>query len=194
MFDLIHRNILSASALRSKRREHELWRLEKHQRDSIKGTETGTGTGTGTIEEINDAQALINFIDAFLIANEKRSKNKSSKSDDTTTNPTTNPAATATPSIVGLTREHVFLSIHKKQIIQAPLMVFVDILANLFKQKMTSTALCFVADASSSLGLDVIHQIVNDSHAGMVRARSSTVTGVTVTGVTVTITVTITVS
>jgi hypothetical protein len=175
MMDLIHRNILSSSSLRGKRRENEIWRLEKQQQESIRA---GRGTRTtnmfhnhkGSVDDRD--QDLIEFIHAFLADDKKRSKFK----DDTftptpTVNPTVNPTADpnpTTPSIVGLTREHLVLSVDN-EFIQVPLALFVDTLAKAFEQKLTSTALCFVADASSSLGLDIIHQIVNDSNAGMVR-------------------------
>jgi hypothetical protein len=169
MMDLIHRNILSASSLRGKRRENEIWRLEKQQQESIRA---GRGTRTtnmfhnhkGSVDDRD--QDLIEFIHGFLADDKKRSKFR----DDTST-PTVNPTADpnpTTPSIVGLTSEHLVLSVDN-EFIQVPLALFVDTLAKAFEQKLTSTALCFVADASSSLGLDIIHQIVNDSNAGMVR-------------------------
>jgi len=171
MMDLIHRNILSSSSLRGKRRENEIWRLEKQQQESIRA---GRGTRTtnmfhnhkGSVDDRD--QDLIEFIHAFLADDKKRSKFKDDTSTPTpTVNPTADPNPT-TPSIVGLTREHLVLSVDN-EFIQVPLALFVDTLAKAFEQKLTSTALCFVADASSSLGLDIIHQTVNDSNAGMVR-------------------------
>lgn len=54
-------------------------------------------------------------------------------------------------------------------IIYAPLIEAGAELFKLFEQQLTSTALCFVADASSGLGTKMLGKIVSSCGAGMVR-------------------------
>ena len=52
--------------------------------------------------------------------------------------------------------------------VRVPLIEFCDKLAEAFKAQMTSTALCFVADASCGLGTDMLTEVVKDSDHGVV--------------------------
>jgi len=52
--------------------------------------------------------------------------------------------------------------------IQVPLVTFGLLLADAFDAKVTGTALCFVADASSGLGSHVLARIAQECDAGMV--------------------------
>lgn len=49
-----------------------------------------------------------------------------------------------------------------------PLSAFAEKLAKEFEMQLTSTALCFVADASSAVGTQVIGEVVNSCNAGLV--------------------------
>lgn len=164
MFDIINRNILSPSSLRVKRREDQIFRLQKIHQQSVSANVAALSK---TRQEMDDID-IPSFIDNFL--KETTKGRKQPKKDDSPASTTVATATTSTPSILGLTSQYVFLSIDK-DVVQAPLLTFVNVLAKAFEEKMTSTALCFVADASSALGLDMIHQIVKDSDAGMVRIR-----------------------
>jgi hypothetical protein len=154
MLDFINRNILSTSSLLAKRREDQLFRLQKIHQQSVSANVSALNKARKEIDEKDIPSFIDNFLKEFI-------KGRKLQKDDS--------PATNTPSILGLTSQHVFLSIGGEDVVQAPLLIFVNVLAKAFEEKMTSTALCFVADASSSLGLDMIHQIVKDSNAGMVR-------------------------
>ena len=52
--------------------------------------------------------------------------------------------------------------------VRVPLVLFCDKLATAFEKQMTSTALCFVADASSSLGSDMLTNVVKACDHGVV--------------------------
>lgn len=52
--------------------------------------------------------------------------------------------------------------------VRVPLVLFCEKLANAFEKQMTSTALCFVADASSSLGSDMLTNVVKACDHGVV--------------------------
>eukprot|EP00984_Skeletonema_dohrnii_P003126 scaffold1041_cov93-Skeletonema_dohrnii-CCMP3373.AAC.13 len=53
------------------------------------------------------------------------------------------------------------------QRVRVPLFAFCERLANAFKEQMTSTALCFVADASSGMGAEMLTDIVKDCNYGV---------------------------
>jgi len=88
-----------------------------------------------------------------------------------------------TPSIAGMkvsgvnTEEqgtiiHLILKQNQEEI-HVPLVKFANELSKAFEETLTSTALCFVADASSGLGTEMVARIVNDCNAGMVSTRVS---------------------
>ena len=52
--------------------------------------------------------------------------------------------------------------------VRVPLISFCDKLAEAFKRQMTSTALCFIADASCGLGTDMLTGVVKDCDHGVV--------------------------
>lgn len=52
--------------------------------------------------------------------------------------------------------------------VRLPLLVFCDKLEKAFKDQMTSTALCFVVDASSGMGSDMLCSVVDASDHGVV--------------------------
>lgn len=54
------------------------------------------------------------------------------------------------------------------QKVRVPLIAFCERLAKAFKDKMTSTALCFVADASSGMGTELLTDVVKDANHGVV--------------------------
>lgn len=54
------------------------------------------------------------------------------------------------------------------RIVLLPLTSFTEKLAKGFEQQLTSTALCFVADASSAIGTQVIAEVVTTCNAGLV--------------------------
>ena len=52
--------------------------------------------------------------------------------------------------------------------VRVPLIVFCEMLATAFEGQMTSTALCFVADASSGLGSEMLTTVVKQCNHGVV--------------------------
>uniref|UniRef100_A0A6V2E689 Transmembrane protein n=2 Tax=Ditylum brightwellii TaxID=49249 RepID=A0A6V2E689_9STRA len=54
---------------------------------------------------------------------------------------------------------------------QVPLVRFCTKLADAFEKKLTSTALCFVADASSGLGAEVLGKVLSECGAGLALVR-----------------------
>ena len=58
------------------------------------------------------------------------------------------------------------------QKIRVPLIAFCERLEKAFKEQMTSTALCFVADASSGMGSEMLVDVVKDSNHGVVSCVS----------------------
>ncbi len=59
--------------------------------------------------------------------------------------------------------------------IRVPLIQFCELLAKSFEAQMTSTTLCFVADASSGMGSDILSTIVKRCHHGVVSSCIGTV-------------------
>jgi len=55
------------------------------------------------------------------------------------------------------------------RIVLVPVSSFAEKLAEAFEQQLTSIAMCFVADASSGIGTQVIGEIVTACNAGLVR-------------------------
>lgn len=70
-----------------------------------------------------------------------------------------------TPTIKGITYEdeecHLLLE-KDSGVISAPLTKLGLELATAFEQKLTSTALCFIADASSGLGTKILGEVVSN--------------------------------
>ena len=58
--------------------------------------------------------------------------------------------------------------------VRVPLVIFCEQLAKAFEGKMTSTALCFVADASSGLGSDTLTKVVKQCNHGVVSLSGCT--------------------
>jgi hypothetical protein len=54
---------------------------------------------------------------------------------------------------------------------RVPLLPFCDLLANAFERRLTSTTFCFVADASSGLGIEVLTTLVARCDVGVVSER-----------------------
>ena len=57
--------------------------------------------------------------------------------------------------------------------VRVPLVVFCEKLASAFEGQMTSTALCFVADASSGMGSEMLTTVVKDCNHGLVSLRDA---------------------
>lgn len=57
--------------------------------------------------------------------------------------------------------------------VRLPLLVFCDKLEKAFKDQMTSTALCFVVDASSGMGSDMLCSVVDACDHGVVSSPMS---------------------
>ncbi|KAK1744323.1 hypothetical protein QTG54_004856 [Skeletonema marinoi] len=53
------------------------------------------------------------------------------------------------------------------QRVRVPLFAFCERLANAFKEQMTSTALCFAADASSGMGAEMLTDVAKDCNYGV---------------------------
>lgn len=62
-----------------------------------------------------------------------------------------------------------FRSPQTKEIYQLPLTKFGLVLAEAMENQLTSTTLCFVADASSGLGTRLLSTVLTESKAGVVR-------------------------
>ena len=79
------------------------------------------------------------------------------------------------PRILGFSREResrdilIELYHEKSGMYQLPLLPFGLVLASMMEEKMTTTTLCFVADASSGLGSHLIADLLDASKAGVVR-------------------------
>jgi hypothetical protein len=75
-----------------------------------------------------------------------------------------------TPSIRGIMcKDDCSLLLEKDSIIMSvPLLKFGLELATVFEEKLTSTALCFIADASSGLGTKMLGEIVSSCGAELV--------------------------
>ena len=56
--------------------------------------------------------------------------------------------------------------------VRVPLVVFCEKLASAFEKQMTSTTLCFVADASSGMGSDLLTNVVDQCNHGVVSLLS----------------------
>ena len=64
-------------------------------------------------------------------------------------------------------RQQPTTSLHHRRV-RVPLLVFCELLAKSFERQMTSTALCFVADASSGMGSEILSTVVKRCNHGVV--------------------------
>ena len=90
----------------------------------------------------------------------------------------------STPTIVGVRVDENNTKISKillavkdskdsyEQIVEYPLVEFATELSNAFEKKLTSTTLCFIADASGGLGTEMLGRIIASCGAGLVSLTS----------------------
>ena len=133
MIDLIYRNILTPKELREKRRIDQLTELMYAAASIV------NSTSSTRIKNLSDAEIQV-FVNEIL-----DEKNE-------------------TPSIIGVKREQKSSNLklilrRDSQDVIVNLVSFGHELARAFEQKLTSTALCFVADASSGLGSKIIGEV-----------------------------------
>ena len=142
MFDIIYRNVFTPEYLRERRREDQVNRLQRATDNILKVSSKNVKT--------LDSDKVKEFIQDII---QEKSE---------------------TPSIVGIKgtedgNDLVLILQDGSDTIHVPLVNFGQELATAFEQKLTSTALCFVADASSGLGSEMLAQIASSCGAGMVR-------------------------
>ena len=77
------------------------------------------------------------------------------------------PTPASSPSDTGLAAPH--RRPHRR--IRVPLLPFCELLADSFERQLTSTTFCFVADASSGLGIEVLTNLVRRCDVGVVSKR-----------------------
>ena len=140
MIDIVNRNILDPKTLCEKRRQIQLEKINQcHSSQEQLYTDIALQPSTD----------IGSFVQKILDKN----------------------ANVPTPSIASITQDYIVLKQDEKEqdeYIKFSLQEFVSQLKLAFEDTLTSTALCFVADASSSLGLDMIESILMESNAGMV--------------------------
>lgn len=138
MIDIVNRNILDPKTLREKRRRIQLDKINQYHSSQ---------------EQLYTDIALEPNADIGSFVQRILDKN----------------ANVPTPSIASITQDYIVLKQKgQDEYIKFPLQEFVSQLKQAFEDTLTSTALCFVADASSSLGLDMIESILMESNTGMV--------------------------
>ena len=140
MIDIINRNILDPKSLRQKRRQIQFDKINQYH-SSQEQLYTDIAIQPNTDIE--------SFVQKILDKNVDE----------------------PTPSVASITQDYIVLKpdeSEKDEYIKFTLQEFVSQLKQAFEKTLTSTALCFVADASSSLGLDMIESILMESNAGMV--------------------------
>lgn len=139
MFDFINRFISTSESLRKTRRESQLSSLETALKQEILSQQTKSAPQRHLVQDLE----VDSFIEQILRKDYE------------------------TPTIVGL-RKNVgdtrdvcleLLLKEKNSLIILDLKSFTKKLASAFKMQLTSTALCFVADASSGLGTDMVSAI-----------------------------------
>ena len=140
MMDILYRNILDPKTLREKRRQFQLEKINQYHSSQEQ---------LYTDIALEPSTDIDSFVQRILDKN----------------------ANVPTPSIASITQDYIVLKQNEKEqdeYIKFPLQEFASQLKQAFEDTLTSTALCFVADASSSLGLDMIESILMGSNAGMV--------------------------
>ena len=164
--DSVSRKILSPLRLYTKRRTEQLHRLDNSIADSILSIRTHVNEGNtfeahterGITETILDENAVMQLVDDII-----------------------HTAIAVAPIIVGISKDlslpmnqwYIYLAFPQPDAfqsdgishcynrrVQVPLLPFCQALASAFDEKPTSTALCFIADASSSLSSQVFSQIL----------------------------------
>lgn len=141
MFDLLNRIIYSSETLRKARRESQLSSLNTALKKELQSQQTKFASQRHIVDdgEVDD------FIKQILRKDYE------------------------TPMVVGLRKKECdvrdagleLLLKEKDSLVILDLKSFTNKLASAFKKQLTSTALCFVADASSGLGTDMINSIAS---------------------------------
>lgn len=159
MFDKIYRLVLSPEDLYISRRSTQVKALKRSIDDALIVSERCVRVKSTTVLSMNASPDMDAFIADII------DKNKPS------------------PSIIGIKvteDDSVVLSLAVKvdddskknaceKIVELPLVEFGRKLATAFEQQLTSTTLCFIADASCGLGSELLGEIVSSSGAGLVR-------------------------
>lgn len=158
--DSVAKVVLSPDRLREKRRAEALYRLENSTRLSFKKQCERVSKLHGK----RDAEFVRGKEEIKQLAKDALRKDEfpeilAIKNSDDEGQETTRP-----------TKEiYLLLSLENgKRWVQVPLVQFCSALSNEFEQVLTSTALCFVADASGGLGPRVLGEVLKREDIGMV--------------------------
>jgi len=163
MFDAIFRLILSPEDLYQKRKSSQIDQLKHALQDTFSASERNVRSKSTVLEKINDDSTLLDSI-----VNDVLDKSKITpdilgvRTDDNKMNPI---LVIAVQNSGNNSKEG---SSGYEKILELPLVPFGMKLADAFEQQLTSTALCFIADASSGLGSDILGSIVESCGAGLV--------------------------
>ena len=160
LLDFVYSKVLSDESLRQKRRSVQLSTLE-YSIDLIIAKEISSGKEVKNLSGDEMNQFFKEVLDGKcptpsivgMITTKKSSGDTDSDSDPS-------------PQLV-LKQETD--GEETSSIIYAPLFEAGSALTKLFEQQLTSTALCFIADASSGLGTKMLGKIASSCGAGMVR-------------------------
>ena len=122
-----------------------------------------------------DGDGIKNLIKEWMQQEKKQEKENRKTASNRSSSPIVDAAMSPFPRILGLSREEesreilVELYHTKSGMFQLPLLRFGLILADIMEEDLTTTALCFVADASSGLGSHLVADMLDASKAGVVR-------------------------
>mmetsp|Transcript_22341 Transcript_22341/g.25886 ORF Transcript_22341/g.25886 Transcript_22341/m.25886 type:complete len:515 (+) Transcript_22341:189-1733(+) len=163
MFDAIFRLVLSPEDLYQKRKSSQIDQLKHALQDTFSASERNVRSKSTVLEKINDDSTLLDSI-----VNDVLDKSKITpdilgvRTDDNKMNPI---LVIAVQNSGNNSKEG---SSGYEKVLELPLVPFGMKLADAFEQQLTSTALCFIADASSGLGSDILGSIVESCGAGLV--------------------------
>lgn len=203
--DIVSRRILSHDNLQAKRLREYSYRWEQAIDkmtlrcqyylaggiDAVHGNETrkqSTSKSNPSTTMIWDEDGLKELIQEWMTEDKKHERESREKVSNESGNHNSTAEASSPsspfPRILGFSREEdsreVLIDLINPVTLakfELPLAKFGSILAEIFEGTLTSTALCFVADASSGLGTTMIADILDASKAGVVRCIYFTVEG-----------------
>ncbi len=162
MFDVIYRNILSADSLRQKRRNVQIHSLQYFIDRSLE-TQAAQSQSSKCVK----GEELKNFLEKIVKGSSCSTPNIVGVK---TLVPPGNSSAEEQPTLIlcNHSRAEGTTDCEVKTTYYLPLVEAGIELKKLFENELTSNAFCFVADASSGLGSEVIGDIVSSCDAGMV--------------------------
>jgi len=167
MFDLLNRYILSPDNLYQTRRSTQLNELKRSFQDALRTSERNVRSKETTIEKMNDSADMDMFL-KDVIMNNKEKRGSTSIIGLKWNEESDKEKVEIILAVKSVDSEDEGKTVTYEKIVELPLVPFANKLADTFENNLTSTTLCFVADASSGLGSEILGRIASSTDAGLV--------------------------